>query len=103
MESTGSSVLITGSPHNSAAPDIIRDAKSPCSRAEATLGRSNHRPPSISSPPRSARLRSGLNSDAFRAHTEPRPPRRTHHRNRDACLSGLEDTSQSSTSPMNYR
>ena len=30
MESTGSSVLITGSPQNSAAPDVIRDAKSPC-------------------------------------------------------------------------
>ena len=30
MESTGSSVLITGCPQNSAAPDIIRDAKSPC-------------------------------------------------------------------------
>ena len=30
MESTGSSVLTTGSPQNSAAPDIIRDAKSPC-------------------------------------------------------------------------
>ena len=30
MESTGSSVPITGSPQDSAAPDIIRDAKSPC-------------------------------------------------------------------------
>ena len=30
MESTGSSVLITGFPQDSAAPDIIRDAKSPC-------------------------------------------------------------------------
>ena len=27
----------------------------------------------------------------------------TRHRNRDACLSELEDTRQSSTSPMNYR
>ena len=103
MESTGSSVLITASPQNSAAPDIIRDAKSPCSRAEATLGRSNHRPPSISTPPICARLRSGLNSDAFRLLTEHPPPRRTHHRNRDACLSGLEDTRQSRTSTMNYR
>ena len=30
MESTGSFVLITGSPQNSAEPDIIRGAKSPC-------------------------------------------------------------------------
>ena len=30
METTGSSVLTTGSPKNSAAPDIIRVAKSPC-------------------------------------------------------------------------
>ena len=29
MESTGSSVLITKSPQNSAAPDTISDAKSP--------------------------------------------------------------------------
>lgn len=32
-------------------------------RAVATLGRSNHRPSSIGTPPRCARLRSGLNSD----------------------------------------
>ena len=31
MESTGSFVLITGSLQYSAAPDVIRDAKSPCS------------------------------------------------------------------------
>ena len=30
MESTMLSVLVTGSPQNSAAPDIIRDEKSPC-------------------------------------------------------------------------
>ena len=30
MESTGSFVLITGPPQDSAGPDIIRDAKSPC-------------------------------------------------------------------------
>ena len=30
MEFTESFVLITGSPQDSAGPDIIRDAKSPC-------------------------------------------------------------------------
>ena len=52
------------------------------SRAEATFGCSNHRPPSICTPPRCARVRSVLNSDAFRSLTEPPPPRRAHPLNR---------------------
>ena len=40
---------------------------------------------------------------AFVPSVTPWPNAFTHHRNRDACLSELEDTRQSSTPPMNYR
>ena len=86
MESTGPSVLITGSPQYSATPDIIRDEKSPCFSGCSDSWPLQPPTTSISTPPRCARLRSGLNLDAFRSLTEPAPPRRTHHRNRDARL-----------------